>query len=41
MILFPQAFVSALIWGGLGLSLLGVVMLSVLWARDASKGKLW
>ena len=41
MLLFPETFVSVLVWGGLGLASGGVVLLASLWAVDAIKGRLW
>ena len=41
MSLFPETFVSALVWIALGLVMVDVLVLAVLWLRDASRRDLW
>ena len=41
MIFFPQGLVSALVYGALTLTALGVIMLLSLLVRDFKAGRLW
>jgi hypothetical protein len=41
MIAFPEAFFSLLIYGSVGASVMGAVLLAVLLGRDWLRGRLW
>jgi hypothetical protein len=41
MLLFPETFLTTLVWLALGFVALDVIALALLWLADAKKGELW